>query len=492
MAFGVASGRILAWPDEDLRVQLQHVPMSCGVAVNPVVLLAQEVAEYRDTTTIHYLAVAMLLAMAVLMLRVRRANALLPMVVLLCFVSPAQRLAIMGVDLTLLRILLLVGWIRVLTAHDRTPFVWRTQDRLMLAYVLASSLVYVAQQEESGRAIVNRAGNAMDTAGVYFLCRRMIRDWDDVLGFIKGLGLVSIPVAAFFVVESSTGRNLFSVFGGVPDVTLVRNGRLRCQGAFSHPIMAGCFWATIVPLFWAYWVTERSRAGWKPVAWLGCALLTIVLCASSTPVMALLCVAVGAVVFPFRRSLRSLRWGLVGLLVALHLLMSKPVWHLVARIDVVGGSTGWHRYFLVDQAIGHFSEWWLLGEPNTAKWAPTLSDVTCQYVLEGVRGGFLGLALFVSMIVVAFRNIGRIGSWASPRADRMRQYFAWGMGVAVFAHVMCFISVSYFGQGVQLWYMTLALVECVAVIGAERHRASTTTSHAASRQLRVAAATAQR
>ena len=39
-----------------------------------------------------------------------------------------------------------------------------------------------------------------------------------------------------------------AAMGGVPEITVVREGRLRCQGAFAHPILAGCFWAEQLPL----------------------------------------------------------------------------------------------------------------------------------------------------------------------------------------------------------------------------------------------------
>ena len=52
----------------------------------------------------------------------------------------------------------------------------------------------------------------------------------------------------FFLIESQTGRNLFSAFGGVPVLTDMREGKLRCSGAFGNSILAGCFWASLMPL----------------------------------------------------------------------------------------------------------------------------------------------------------------------------------------------------------------------------------------------------
>src|SRR5690606_19955616 len=117
--------------------------------------------------------------------------------------------------------------------------------------------------------------------------------------------------------------------------------------------------------------------------------------ASSTPVMSIIFTVIGLSFFYFRRYMSYFRWGLVALVISLHLVMNAPVWHLIARMNIVGGSTGWHRYHLMDKAISNFWEWWLVGIQSTAHWGWGLFDVTNQYVLEGVRGGILGLILYV-------------------------------------------------------------------------------------------------
>jgi len=32
------------------------------------------------------------------------------------------------------------------------------------------------------------------------------------------------------------------------------------------------------------------------------------------------------------------------------------------KIDLTGSSTGWHRAELIDSALRHFNEWWLVGQ----------------------------------------------------------------------------------------------------------------------------------
>ena len=68
-----------------------------------------------------------------------------------------------------------------------------------------------------------------------------------------------------------------------------------------------------------------------------------------------------------------MRWAFFGTLLLLHLAMNNPVWHLLARVNVVGGSTGWHRYHLIDKAIEHL-EWWVPSAHNK----PRTGDTDCR------------------------------------------------------------------------------------------------------------------
>lgn len=55
------------------------------------------------------------------------------------------------------------------------------------------------------------------------------------------LTVSNFAVAVFFPIASRTCQNMFASFGGVPPLTDVRDGRLRCRGAFAPAILAGCF-----------------------------------------------------------------------------------------------------------------------------------------------------------------------------------------------------------------------------------------------------------
>ena len=60
--------------------------------------------------------------------------------------------------------------------------------------------------------------------------------------------------------------------------------------------------------------------------------------------------------------MRTVRWCMVLGILVLHIIMKAPVWFFAfAHIDVTGSSTGYFRATLIDQAVNHFSDWWLMG-----------------------------------------------------------------------------------------------------------------------------------
>jgi hypothetical protein len=422
--------------------------------VDETTLQAGHDIAYANQTTLHPLGLLMVVVCGITMLAVPRRYALWPMIVMACLVAPAQRLVVLTLDFNMLRLMVIFGWLRILSRREHVGFRWNTLDSLLLLWSAVQTVTYTLQQSSFG-ALVNRLGVSFDAVGMYFIFRCLIRSWPDAISVVRGFMWLSLPVLAAFLLEHRTGRNLFAFFGGVPEITLVREGRMRCQGAYPHAIIAGGFWATMMPLIVAMW-WQRHVARWLVVSAATACVVIVFTCASSTPVLALASGAIGAAFFPLRRSMKAITIGAAGSLVALHFIMEAPVWHLIARVSAVGGSTGYHRYKLIDRAIENFSEWWLVGTRSTAHWGWGMQDVANQYVYEGVTGGFATLAVFVAIIVVSFKFIGR--AVQASEHDRRRLILSWALGVSLWVHCMVFVGISYFGQIVMIWYLTLALI----------------------------------
>lgn len=420
------------------------------------------VQEWHDTTVIHPLGLAALLVCGIALLTVRRRYATWPLLIMACFVASAQRITVAGADFDLLRILLLCGSARVLLRGEYRHFRWNRLDATLVAWAILAAFIPIAR--EGTDLLLNRLGHLYDALGFYFLSRCLFADWDDALGLQRALTFICFPVAATFAIEWLTARNFFAIFGGLPEVTSIRDGRLRCQGAFAHPILAGCFWAAALPLVATQWWRGRRTLS---VTGSAAGLLIIFACASATPLIGAITCAAGGLLYAAKRYLWAIRWAIAAALIGLHMVMNAPVWHLIARTSALGGSS-WHRFALIDGAIRHLHEWWLLGSRvGTAHWGHFTFDVTNYYIAQAVHGGLLLLTLFICIIYAGFSIVGstlRIS--ALPLSHKTH---IWALGVSLLVHAVNHFGVSYFGQIWLLWYFVLGCIGSLPTILRNAH-----------------------
>ncbi len=313
--------------------------------------------------------------------------------------------------------------------------------------------------------VVNQMGALYTVFGVYFLLRFLIRDEDDVLRTIQTFAWITAVIAAIMVYEVSTGHNPYALLGGARAAVFAsltaRGERFRAQGPFAHSILAGTFGAILLPLFIALlWKGKKYRT----VAGIGIVSATVMTlaCNSSTPILGYAAGVLSLCMWPLRKSLRVIRWAVVLTLIALHLVMNKPVWHLIARVDISGGSSSWHRYMLIDQCIRHFGDWWLVGVKDTSVWGWDMWDTANQYVGTCDNSGLLPFLLFVAVLVYGFKYVGRARRLVAR--DRKKALFIWAIGSALFANVVAFFGISYFDQTIVAWYGLLAIISTVFAV----------------------------
>ncbi|MCL5283047.1 MAG: hypothetical protein M1376_24450 [Planctomycetes bacterium] len=403
----------------------------------------------NSPTTITGPTLLITVALAVMTFIVPRRYLLLPYVIGACFAPADQTVMVGELNFQVLRILVVVGMLRLALRGEIIALRWNRFDKLVLAWFVVGSIVYVTQWMSFG-AFINRCGRFVEWLCLYWVFRQSVRSWQDLRFAYVALAFCALIMLPFVVLEWIRGTNPFAVLGRV--VTTLREENYRCQATFPHAIMMGLFWATLVPLFVGF---ARQQARYRWVLWsaVGASALMIWMTASSTPILTLVAVAVLLLAFPLRQYTGTAAWGVLALLFALSFVMKAPVWHLIARVGVVSGSTGWHRFYLIDEAIRHFSQWMLLGTHDTGSWGLGLEDVTNQYILEGVRGGFLTLVLFGVILFVGARTMVRL---SLRSRDRSESYLAWGLFVTIIAHCLSFLGVSYFGQIDMIWYLLLA------------------------------------
>jgi hypothetical protein len=338
-------------------------------------------------------------------------------------------------------------------------------DKAMILWALSGALTFTLLWA-SKDALVNRLGMLYDCFGAYFLFRLLLQNDTAVYRAIKVLSLICCLLGVCMVAEHIRGVNAFYVFGGVDEFSSVRDGHTRAQGPFAHAILAGCFGATLVPLFAGVWWQKTSRL-WSVLGMLGATAMTFS-SVSSTAVLSWAAGLAALFMWPLRRYLRVFRWTIVLTLVGMHLVMKAPVWALISRIDLAGGSSGYHRFELVNQTILHFREWWLLGEKTTYQWGYNLWDTANTYVETAVTGGLSTLVLLILIIVLSFQALGRM---RKSTTDARRARLSWTLGAVLLAHLVAFVGITYYDQTVLGWYLLLAMI-CAVTTQAKASRPS--------------------
>jgi hypothetical protein len=430
--------------------------------------------QLQDVPSFNPQACAVLLVLGYLTWSLPRRLAICPLLIMMCLMPLGQELVLFGLHFFLFRILLLVGVLRVLTKGECRQFVWTRMDKTFVWWGVAS-VVFGTMADPSADLLRNRLGEVYNAVACYFFIRCVIVDFDDILVTARALAWLSLPVVACMLAEKVTGHNVFHIFGGVPDEATMRDGHVRCQGAFRHPILAGTFWAVQVSLFAALWVNQtrfRKLATAAILSSIGIA----VTASSGGALTALGTTVIGLALWKWRAQMRLFRWGAILTVISLALVMKAPVWYLIDRLSSVTGGTGWHRSYLIGQAVTHFDEWWLCGTTYTAHWAPSpdqvfvdepnMMDITNHYIMEGVRGGLLKLTLFVLIIIQGFKGVGlRLRAMGlEPRAG----FLVWALGVSLFTHCFSFLSIHYFDQTILIWYWLLATISGVAYAAKEQ------------------------
>jgi hypothetical protein len=401
------------------------------------------------------LATLFLLISALALLTVPRRWAPLPLLAGACYMTLGQGIEIGPLHFPFIRLVMLVGFVRMLVRGERLPGGLNGLDWIMLAWAAAAMLSSAFVQ-----SFIGQAGTVYNTLGIYFLIRTFCQSLEDIIHVTVIMAFVLAPVALEMVNEQLTGRNLFAFLGGVPEVVVVRADKLRAQGPFSHGILAGTVGAACFPFMTGIWRLHPlpARIG-------VCACLTMVLASSSSgPLMSVIFGIFALVLWRWRHLTRQMRIAAVVGYILLDLVMKAPAYYLIARIDLTGSSTGWHRAELIKQAIAHIDEWWFAGTLYTrhwmdygVSWSEDHCDITNQYIGYAVFGGLLLMLLFIAALWVAFRYVGDYLR-RHPNGDPKKTWFVWSLGAALFAQAGSCVSVYYFDQSFVFLFLNLAVI----------------------------------
>jgi hypothetical protein len=404
-------------------------------------------------------ATAFVLANMALLLLLPRRWAPLPLLVGACYMTLGPGTQLGPFTFTVVRMLVAAGVARAIIRGERLAGGMNGLDRMMLVWA-GWALVSSVFRKDPLDALVFRLGLVYNTCGIYFLVRVFCQSLNDVVGLCRVTAILLVPVAVEMLYEKATVHNLFSALGGISEIPSIREGRIRAQGPFAHSILAGTVGAVSLPLMVGLWQRHRKEA----LIGIVTCLVIVFASASSGPIMSAL-VAIGALfMWRFRERMSIVRWLAVLGYIGLDLIMKAPAYYLIRRIDLTGGSTGYHRARLMESAFQHLNEWWLAGTdytrhwmPTGVSWSPDHVDITNHYIKLGVIGGLPLMLLFIVVLAKGFSYVGRMLQ-QSADLPWESQLMIWALGASLFAHAATCISVSYFDQSFLFLYLTLAAI----------------------------------
>jgi len=412
------------------------------------------------------LSIAVAASLLVLVLRPAKAFAIY-ITVLLWY--PTYLVVRFGpLDISAVRIVVFVLLMRcLLDPSIRKDFKWSRLDSWVTCGIIVGVVVpVIASSIPAMRTLENRLGRLPDTYFAYLAARFCLTGHRATMTAIKGVAVAVVPLAVVGMVESYTGWQSFNVLKAYcpwhhavePELN-PRSGFYRAVGPFNHSIAYGVSLATLVPLIYCLRY-EKDRWGKFWYLFLTVVVLGVLSSMSSGPLTMLGAVILCLALERFKYLTKPLLIAFAFSCVVVQIASNRSFYRVfVSYVNPLGGA-GWHRAKIIDLAIEHFDEWWLLGyggrDPGWgASLGMTWTDITNHYVVTGVENGLLGIIAICGMLATALYMIIRL---YRSEHDHARRSCYWAFGSSVVAMAIAFNAVLFSGQAGTLFYCTLGFV----------------------------------
>ncbi|MCX7102660.1 MAG: hypothetical protein NTX38_14550 [Methylobacter sp.] len=393
--------------------------------------------------------------------------ALVGMMAGVLYLTNAQLINLFGLNLFAIRFLELAGFTRILIRKEFSFSKLNGIDRVVLLLYIYSTLVFLLRSKVD---LGSHIAMMMDAIFCYFTFRALIISTEDLKWFLGVFAVILFPYVALVTVDMLTHHNPFTLIGGRTFVE--RQGRLRCMGTFANPsLLGGALGASFVPLYIGlFFAGNHHRV--SAVAGIVLCLGIVFLSNSGGPLSAAALGIVGWVCWFVKARMSLIRRLLVCILFIIGLFMKAPIWYLVAKVSSISGGDGYHRSYLMDIAFQNFSLWWLTGMDLmlTKDWFPYqvevtgYADITNQYLEFGLGSGLLSMVLFILLLVLAFKVIGKaLEAVRSPKKPVDAEYLLWGLGCSLTVHISTWFGITYtFDQSNIIWFMHLAAISSIS------------------------------
>lgn len=309
---------------------------------------------------------------------------------------------------------LLLPWLLGRIATGRFPF--RLADLWMFAgvtWMVVSFCVFYGISDG-----IRRGGAlAFDTIAPYLIARTCVRNFQDVrrLLIIAAPGLMLAGLS--MMVESVSHRQLVrpfaaAIFGPLAyyengqavstarEFNVVRLGLLRAHGPFSHPILAGLFLASFLPMY-----LNSSIRKWPFVVGISASLFAIFSVSSA----AFLSIIISGILLGYDRLqvyLNGVGWrffvfALFTFLLVIELASQNGVMPIIIRYTL-DPQTGYYRQLIWEYGMRSIANypWFGIGFTDYERLPWMITSIDNHWLLLGVRHGYIApICVFTSCIL---------------------------------------------------------------------------------------------
>jgi hypothetical protein len=407
---------------------------------------------------------------------VRRANALTPFlqvapvaILIIGLLLPVEvRVNLAGQTLYAYRIawMLVAPWLifQILAGRFRFRFIDAMVGLAALWVVISFAVLDgVAKGLPAGVAL------GLDVLMPYLITRFTIRSTRDFMLLLIMLAPVALGIAALMVLESVTQTRFIragaaSIFGSLGQAEYgadvgplkeadIRYGLMRASGPFSHPILAGVFFAGLMPLYYF-----SQLRGWPRLVGLASG-VGAVFTLSSSAFLGIIIFLVLAVYDWLQKRVSFLNWPVflaatAAVLATLQVVTKSGLIAVLIRYTV-NPATGYYRLLIWEYGSRSVAKhpWFGIGyEPfEKLKWMTDSIDTI--WLAIAVRNGLPPALLLGGAVVLAVVGLALFVSRSVTSDGRL----CLGIAITLTIFFVLGFTVSFFG-GMLIWFVILVAV----------------------------------
>jgi hypothetical protein len=347
-------------------------------------------------------------------------------------------------------------------------FQWRFIDVLvgMAAIWMVTSFAVV---DGLARGLPAGLALGLDVLMPYLITRYTIRTFNDFRILLILLAPFALTIAGLMALESVTQTRFIrsgaaSIFGSLGQAEYgadvgqaklgdIRYGLMRATGPFSHPILAGVFFAGLMPLYYF----SRLR-GWPWLVGMASGLGAI-FTFSSAAFLGLL-IFVGLSIFDWlQKRVAFLNWpmflGAVAVMLAVLQVISKNGLVAVLIRYTVNPATGYYRLLIWEYGSKSVAKhpWFGIGYDPFDKLKWMTDSVDTVWLAIAIRNGLPPALLLGFAVLVAIFALAKTAS----RNQTVDGAGSIGIAITLAIFFILGFTVSFFG-GLLIWFVMLLAV----------------------------------